>query len=76
MSRLLVQIPCLNEALNIVEIIKSVPRSIPGFETVDVLLIDDGTQDETVARAIEAGANVVVSAPRRGDFHLVWLRSY
>lgn len=65
MLRLLVQIPCHNEELNIVEVIKSVPRSIPGFKTVDVLVIDDGSQDETVVRAIEAGANVVVSSPQK-----------
>lgn len=62
MSSLLVQIPCLNEELNISEVIKSIPRFIPGFRRVDVLVIDDGSSDRTVERAIEAGADIVISS--------------
>jgi glycosyltransferase involved in cell wall biosynthesis len=63
--RLLVQIPCHNEELDIAEVIKSVPRSVPGFNTVDVLVIDDGSADKTVVKAIEAGANIVISSPQK-----------
>ena len=62
MKKLLVQIPCLNEEINIKAVIESIPRSIPGFERVDVLLIDDGSSDNSVTEAIDAGVDVVISA--------------
>lgn len=61
--RLLVQIPCLNEEQTLPEVIRDIPRSIPGIDEVQVLVIDDGSTDRTVAVAYEAGADYVVSRP-------------
>jgi glycosyltransferase involved in cell wall biosynthesis len=67
LAKLLVQIPCLNEELSVAQVIKSVPRQIPGFDEVHVLVIDDGSTDSTVERALNAGADIVVtSATTRG----------
>lgn len=65
--KLIVQIPALNEQDHIAEVIQHVPRNIPGIDVVEVLVIDDGSTDNTVAVARAAGANHVVShTARRG----------
>jgi glycosyltransferase involved in cell wall biosynthesis len=65
--KLIVQIPALNEQDHIAEVIQHVPRNIPGIDVVEVLVIDDGSTDNTVAVARAAGADHVVShTARRG----------
>ena len=58
--KLIVQIPALNESETIAAVIADVPRSIPGISSVEVLIIDDGSSDDTVAVALRAGADHVV----------------
>ncbi|WP_299949840.1 glycosyltransferase family 2 protein [uncultured Ruegeria sp.] len=58
--KLIVQIPALNEQETIAQTISEIPRSIPGVGTVEVLVIDDGSTDQTVATAWQAGADHVV----------------
>jgi glycosyltransferase involved in cell wall biosynthesis len=65
--KLIVQIPALNEEEHIAEVIQHVPRSIPGIDIVEVLVINDGSIDNTVAVAKAAGADHVIShTARRG----------
>ncbi|MBI5288949.1 MAG: glycosyltransferase family 2 protein [Chloroflexi bacterium] len=59
--KLIVTIPALNEAPTIADVIKEIPRSIPGIDFVEVLVIDDGSRDATVAEALGAGADYVIS---------------
>jgi glycosyltransferase involved in cell wall biosynthesis len=58
--RLIVQIPALNEEETIAETIRAIPRSIAGITSVEVLVIDDGCTDRTVAVARAAGAEHVL----------------
>ncbi|EFO79741.1 glycosyl transferase family 2 [Oscillochloris trichoides DG-6] len=58
--RLIVQIPALNERETISTVIADIPRQIPGVSSVEVLIIDDGCTDDTVAVALQAGANHIV----------------
>ena len=58
--KLIVQIPAFNESATIAEVIAHIPRSIAGIDSVEVLIIDDGSTDDTVAIARAAGANHVV----------------
>lgn len=58
--KLIVQIPCLNEAQDIAEVIRAVPRAIEGVDKVEVLVIDDGSRDGTAGIAADAGADHVV----------------
>lgn len=59
--KVIVTIPCYNEEENIVEVIKEIPRSLPGVSSVQVLVVDDGSKDKTVQLAKEAGADFVIS---------------
>jgi glycosyltransferase involved in cell wall biosynthesis len=59
--KLIVQIPCFNEEQGIAITIADIPRSIPGVDQVEVLVIDDGSHDRTVDRARNAGADHIVT---------------
>lgn len=58
--KLIVQIPALNERDTIARVIADIPRSISGISCVEVLIVDDGSTDDTVAVALRAGADHVV----------------
>ncbi|MEP5730544.1 MAG: glycosyltransferase family 2 protein [Sulfitobacter sp.] len=58
--KLIVQIPALNEEETLAVAIKAIPRSIPGVSSVEVMVIDDGSTDNTVAVAKAAGADHVL----------------
>lgn len=58
--KLIIQIPALNEEETIAEVIQAIPRKVPGFSTVEVLVIDDGSTDRTGDVAREAGADHVL----------------
>lgn len=62
--KLIVTIPAYNEAATIAGVIREVPRSIPGVERVEILVMDDGSTDDTVRIARDAGANHVISHPQ------------
>jgi glycosyltransferase involved in cell wall biosynthesis len=58
--KLLIQIPAYNEAATIAQVLAELPRQIPGIAQVEVLLIDDGCTDDTVAIARRHGVDYVV----------------
>ena len=58
--KLIVQIPVLNEAESIAGVLADIPRTISGVTSVEVLIIDDGCTDDTVAVALAHGADHVV----------------
>lgn len=59
--KLIIQIPCLNEAETLAIALNALPREVPGFDTVEWLIIDDGSTDDTVRIAKENGVDHVVS---------------
>jgi len=61
--KLVVIVPAFNEEKTISELILGIPRKISGFDKVEVLVIDDGSQDKTVDYALNAGADKIVSHP-------------
>lgn len=62
--KLIIQIPCLNEAGTLAIALKDLPREVPGFDAVEWLIIDDGSTDDTVRVARENGVDHVVSHTR------------
>lgn len=58
--KLIIQIPCFNEAESLPITLADLPRQIPGFDRVEVLVIDDGSTDETVRVARRHGVDHVV----------------
>ncbi len=64
MSKLIIQIPCLNEAATLPATLADLPRSIPGIDTIETLVIDDGSRDGTSEVAIACGVNHVVRLRR------------
>lgn len=65
--KLIIQIPCLNEAGTLAIALAALPREVPGFDTVEWLVIDDGSDDDTVAVAKANGVDHVVSHTRNRD---------
>jgi glycosyltransferase involved in cell wall biosynthesis len=63
--KLIVQIPCLNEEATLPETLRAIPRSIPGLDAVEVLVIDDGSSDDTSLVARAHGADHIVRFTRR-----------
>ncbi|MBS1880095.1 MAG: glycosyltransferase family 2 protein [Actinobacteria bacterium] len=58
--KLIIQIPCLNEEATLPATIADLPRELPGFDAVELLVIDDGSTDRTVAVARECGVDHIV----------------
>lgn len=60
MTKLIIQIPCLNEAESLPETLSRLPRQIDGIDTIEILIIDDGSTDDTVGVARRWGVHHVV----------------
>ena len=58
--KLIIQIPCLNEEQTLPATLADLPREVPGFDTVEWLVIDDGSTDRTVEVAREHGVDHIV----------------
>lgn len=55
--KLIIQIPCFNEEKTLAQAINDLPKSIPGIDEIEILVIDDGSTDNTVEVARAAGAH-------------------
>ena len=58
--RLVIQIPCLNEAETLPTTLEDLPRAVKGFDDVLWVVIDDGSTDRTAEVAKAHGADMVV----------------
>jgi glycosyltransferase involved in cell wall biosynthesis len=65
--KLVIQIPCLNEEESLPAVLAELPREVAGFDTVEWLVVDDGSTDRTVEVARAYGVDHVVRlASNRG----------
>ncbi len=62
--KLIIQIPCYNEATTLAITLSALPRIVPGFNVVEWLIIDDGSLDNTVDVALANGVDHVIRHPR------------
>jgi glycosyltransferase involved in cell wall biosynthesis len=59
--RVFVQIPCLNEEQTLSLVLDSIPKRIKNVDSIEVLIIDDGSTDKTVAVAKSHGVTHFVT---------------
>jgi glycosyltransferase involved in cell wall biosynthesis len=58
--KLIIQIPCYNEGGTLAVALSALPRYVEGFDSVEWLIIDDGSQDDTVEVAKANGVDHIV----------------
>ena len=58
--KLIIQIPCYNEAETLQIALDALPKKVAGIDEIEVLIIDDGSQDNTVEVAKKWGVNHIV----------------
>ena len=55
--KLIIQIPCLNEAETLEVALNDLPKHIDGIDTIEYLIINDGSRDDTVEVARRWGVH-------------------
>ncbi len=63
MTKLIIQIPCYNEEATLPETLHSLPKHLPGVDEIEILIIDDGSSDQTALVAAREGANHLIRFP-------------
>ena len=58
--KLIIQIPCFNEEATLPATLRRLPRQIPGIDRIEVLVVNDGSTDQTVQCARELGVDHIV----------------
>ena len=62
--KLIIQIPCYNEAETLALAVQDLPKQINGIDTIEYLIINDGSTDGTVEAARALGIHHIVSFRR------------
>lgn len=70
--KLIIQIPCLNEAQTLPQTIADLPKEIPGINQIEILVIDDGSTDDTARVASQNGAHHIVRLTKRKGLAVVF----
>jgi len=61
--KLIIQIPCYNEAQTLPATVEELPKKLTGIDSIEFLVIDDGSSDETSKAAQESGVHHVIRLP-------------
>jgi glycosyltransferase involved in cell wall biosynthesis len=62
--KLIIQIPCYNEAQTLAAALRDLPKTIPGIDQIETLIVDDGSTDDTADTARALGVHHVVRFPQ------------
>lgn len=62
--KLIIQIPCFNEAQTLPDTLAGLPTHIPGIDCLETMIIDDGSRDDTVAVARSLGVDHIICHPQ------------
>lgn len=62
--KLIIQIPCYNEEATLPLALADLPRTLPGVDVIEALIIDDGSTDQTVAVARGLGVQYIIRHKR------------
>lgn len=62
----IIYLPAFNEAENIEQVINNLPKKLEGVEEIEILVVDDGSTDETAQIAQRVNANVISHHKNRG----------
>lgn len=69
--KLIIQVPCYNEAQTLEIALNHLPKHIDGIDEIEYLIINDGSRDDTVKVAKNWGVNYVVNFGRTADWQRV-----
>lgn len=58
--KVVVMIPCLNEEKTLPQTLADIPRRIPGVDEIEILIIDDGSTDDTINVAKAHGVDNII----------------
>jgi len=61
--KLIIQIPCYNEAEVLAHTLSMLPRKLEGIDCIEILVVDDCSEDDTAQVAVAAGATYVIRLP-------------
>ncbi|WP_431158339.1 glycosyltransferase family 2 protein [Winogradskyella poriferorum] len=64
--KVIIYMPALNEGKTINKVLQSVPKELKGVSEIELLVIDDGSSDNTVSEAKKTGATVISHSYNKG----------
>jgi glycosyltransferase involved in cell wall biosynthesis len=73
-TKLIIQIPCYNEADTLPATIADLPRTIDGIDVVEILVIDDGSTDGTIDVARELGVDHILRLTKNQGLAVAFAR--
>ncbi|HLV33057.1 MAG TPA: glycosyltransferase family 2 protein [Chitinispirillaceae bacterium] len=72
--KLVIQIPCWNEEEMVARMVRSIPSRINGVDETEIIVVDDGSTDNTVEMARKAGVSKVICLPRHKGLASAFIR--
>ena len=66
MTKLIIQIPCYNEEETLLTTLNDLPKKIEGIDSIEVLVVNDGSTDKSEEIARDWGAKVLNIKPNKG----------